>query len=130
MPSCVASSPSCEGNYRPAPPKAAGKDGLVIYYMGVHGALADPQGRARDVTEYFVGNILSAVEMSSANPATGLYAPLRIVVYASPKGGTAIEYDRPSTQLNQYHDADIDAMRRSLADRPGRLVAWTLTVPR
>ena len=109
--------------------KAAGKDGLVIHYVGVHGDWLILKGARGNVTEYFVGNILSAVEMTSANPAAGLYAPLRIVVYASPKGGSVIEYDRPSTQLNQYHDADIDAMGRSLDDRLDRLVASTLTVP-
>ena len=109
--------------------KAAGKDGLVIHYLGVHGDWLILKGARGQVTEYFVGNILSAVEMTSANPAAGLYAPLRIVVYATPKGGTAIEYDRPSTQLNQYHDADIDTMGRSLDDRLDRLVASTLTVP-
>ena len=107
--------------------KAAGKDGLVIHYTGVHGDWLILKGARGNVTEYFVGNILSAVEMTSANPAAGLYAPLRIVVYAGPKGGSVIEYDRPSTQLNQYHDADIDAMGRSLDDRLDRLVASTLS---
>ena len=107
--------------------KAAGKDGLVIHYVGVHGDWLILKGARGNVTEYFIGNILSAVEMTSANPAAGLYAPLRIVVYASPKGGSVIEYDRPSTQLNQYHDADIDNMGRSLDERLDRLVASTLT---
>jgi uncharacterized protein (DUF302 family) len=111
---------------RAALTKAAGKDGLVIHYVGVHGDWLVLKGARGNVTEYFVGNILSAVEMTSANPAAGLYAPLRIVVYASPKGGSVIEYDRPSTQLNQYHDADIDNMGRSLDDRLDRLVASTL----
>ena len=107
--------------------KAAGKDGLVIHYVGVHGDWLILKGARGNVTEYFIGNILSAVEMTSANPAAGLYAPLRVVVYADPKGGSVIEYDRPSTQLSQYHDADIDAMGRSLDDRLDRLVASTLS---
>lgn len=107
--------------------KAAGKDGLVIHYVGVHGDWLILKGARGDVTEYFIGNILSAVEMTSANPAAGLYAPLRVIVYASPKGGSVIEWDRPSTQLSQYHDADIDAMGRSLDDRLARLVTSTLS---
>jgi len=107
--------------------KAAGKDGLVIHYVGVHGDWLILKGARGDVTEYFIGNILSAVEMTSANPAAGLYAPLRVIVYASPKGGSVIEWDRPSTQLSQYHDADIDAMGRSLDERLERLVTSTLS---
>jgi uncharacterized protein (DUF302 family) len=108
--------------------KAAGKDGLVIHYVGVHGDWLILKGARGNVTEYFVGNILSAVEMTSANPAAGLYAPLRIVVYESQRGGgTTIEYDRPSTQLSQYHDADIDTMGSSLDGRLDRLVNSTLS---
>ena len=108
--------------------KAAGKDGLVIHYTGVHGDWLILKGTRGNVTEYFIGNILSAVEMTSAHYGAGLYAPLRIVVYESPRGGgTTIEYDRPSTQLSQYHNVDIDAMGRSLDERLDRLVASTLS---
>jgi hypothetical protein len=106
---------------------AAGKDGLVIHYVGVHGDWLILKGMRGHVTEYFIGNILSAVEMTSVNFASGLYAPLRIVVYEGPRGGSTIEYDRPSTQLSQYHSAEIDAMGRSLDERLDRLVASTLS---
>ena len=107
--------------------KAAGKDGLVIHYVGVHGDWLILKGAKGNVTEYFIGNILSAVEMTSANYAAGLYAPLRIVLYESPRGGSTVEYDRPSTQLGQYHSAAIDAMGRSLDERLDKLVASTLS---
>lgn len=108
--------------------RAAGKDGLVIHYTGVHGDWLILKGAKGNVTEYMIGNILSAVELTSNNYAAGLYAPLRIIVYESPRGGgTTIEYDRPSTLLSQYHNADIDEMGRSLDDRLERLVNSTLS---
>ncbi len=107
--------------------KAAGKDGLVIHYTGVHGDWLVLKGERKNVVEYFIGNILSAVEMTSSDPAAGLYAPLRVVLYENSRGGSTIEYDRPSTQLSQYHSADIDAMGRSLDDRLDKLVASTLS---
>ena len=107
--------------------KAAGKDGLVIHYVGVHGDWLILKGSRQNLTEYFIGNILSAVELTSANYAAGLYAPLRVIVYENAKGGTTIEYDRPSTQLSQYHNVDIDVVARSLDDRLDKLVTSTLS---
>ena len=112
---------------RAALTKAAGKDGLVIHYVGVHGDWLILKGARQNVIEYFIGNILSAVEMTNANLGAGLYAPLRIVVYESQRGGTTVEYDRPSTLLSQYHNADVDAMGRSLDERLDRLVASALS---
>jgi uncharacterized protein (DUF302 family) len=108
---------------RAALTKVAGSDGLVIHYTGVHGDWLILKGEPRPVTEYFIGNILSAVELTSVNYAAGLYAPLRVVLYENGQGGSTIEYDKPSTQLSQYHSPQIDAVGRSLDDRLARLVA-------
>ncbi|MGF6768379.1 uncharacterized protein (DUF302 family) [Paraburkholderia sp. GAS199] len=106
--------------------KAAGKDGLVIHYIGVHGDWLVLKGQHKNGTEYFTGNILTATEMTSVNMAAGLYAPLRIMVYENDQGGTTIEYDKPSTQLSQFHSAAIDVQGRSLDERLAKLCASVL----
>lgn len=106
--------------------KAAGNDGLVIHYIGLHGDWLVLKGQHKNGTEYFTGNILTAVEMTNVNMAAGLYAPLRIMVYENAQGGTTIEYDKPSTQLSQFHSAQIDAQGRSLDDRLAKLCASVL----
>jgi uncharacterized protein (DUF302 family) len=106
--------------------KVAGNDGLVIHYIGVHGDWLVLKGQHKNGTEYFTGNILTAVEMTNVNMAAGLYAPLRIMVYENTQGGTTIEYDKPSTQLSQFHSAQIDAQGRSLDDRLAKLCASVL----
>lgn len=111
---------------RAALQKAAGDDGLVIHYIGVHGDWLVLKGQHKNGTEYFTGNILTAVEMTSVNMAAGLYAPLRIMVYENAQKGTTIEYDKPSTQLSQFHSAQIDAQGRSLDDRLAKLCASVL----
>jgi uncharacterized protein (DUF302 family) len=111
---------------RAALQKAAGKDGLVIHYVGVHGDWLILKGQEKNGTEYFTGNVLTATEMTSVNMAAGLYAPLRIMVYENSQGGTTIEYDKPSTQLSQFHSAAIDAQGRSLDDRLAKLCASAL----
>lgn len=111
---------------RAALQKTAGNDGLVIHYIGLHGDWLVLKGQHKNGTEYFTGNILTAVEMTNVNMAAGLYAPLRIMVYENAQGGTTIEYDKPSTQLSQFHSAQIDIQGRSLDDRLAKLCASVL----
>jgi uncharacterized protein (DUF302 family) len=102
---------------RAALKRIAGEDGLAIHYVAQHGDLLALKGERRPLTAYYIGNVLSAVEMTKINPAAGLYAPLRVVVYANDQGGTTMEYDRPTSMFGQFKDAEIDAMAQSLDQR-------------
>ncbi len=97
--------------------RIAGEDGLAIHYIAFHGDLLALKGERRPLTAYYIGNVLSAVEMTKVNPAAGLYAPLRVVVFANEQGGTTMEYDRPSSMFGQFKSAEIDAMAQSLDQR-------------
>jgi uncharacterized protein (DUF302 family) len=97
--------------------RVAGADGLAIHYVAFHGDLLALRGERRPLIAYYIGNILSATEMTKVNPAAGLYAPLRVVVYANEQGGTTMEYDRPTSMFGQFKSAEIDAVARSLDDR-------------
>ncbi|MGF6507730.1 DUF302 domain-containing protein [Paraburkholderia sp. 32] len=101
--------------------KAAGKYGLMIHYTGAFSNWLALKGVQKQGTEYFTGNILTAVEMTNQNMGAGLYAPLRIMVYENSQRGTTIEYDKPSTLLSQYHSAAIDVQGRSLDERLAKL---------
>lgn len=112
---------------RAAVEAAAGKDGLVWHYTGTHGAwLVMKGGEPKPVTEYFIGNVVSAAEMTSVNYGAGLYAPLRIVLYANAQGGSTVEYDLPSSQLRQFHSEQIDAVGVTLDCRLKKLVTSIL----
>jgi len=111
---------------RDAVQQAAGQNGLLWHYTGTHGVwLQMKGGEVKPVTEYFVGNILAAAEMTSVNYAAGLYAPLRIVLYQNAEGGSTIEYDLPSSQLHQFQSAQIDAVGKELDER---LLKFVMTV--
>jgi uncharacterized protein (DUF302 family) len=102
---------------RAALKRIAGEDGLAIHYIAQHGDLLALKGERQPLATYYIGNVLSAVEMTHVNPAAGLYAPLRVVVYANAQGGTTMEYDRPTTLFGQFNNAEIDAMAQSLDQR-------------
>jgi uncharacterized protein (DUF302 family) len=102
---------------RAALKRIAGEDGLAIHYIAQHGDLLALKGERQPLATYYIGNVLSAVEMTHVNPAAGLYAPLRVVVYANAQGGTTMEYDRPTTLFGQFNNAEIEAMAQSLDQR-------------
>jgi uncharacterized protein (DUF302 family) len=102
---------------RAALTRIAGQDGLAIHYMALHGDLLALKGDRRPLIVYYIGNVLSAVEMTKVNSAAGLYAPLRVVVYANQQGGATMEYDRPSSLFGQFKSAEIDAIAQSLDQR-------------
>ena len=102
---------------RAAAERIAGVDGLAIHYTAFHGDLLALRGERRPLIAYYIGNILSATEMTKVNPAAGLYAPLRVVVYANEQDGTTMEYDRPSSMFGQFKNSEIDAVAKSLDDR-------------
>jgi len=102
---------------RAALKEIAGVDGLAIHYIALHGDLLALKGKRRELIAYYIGNVLSATEMTNVNPAAGLYAPLRVVVYANGHGGTTLEYDRPTSMFGQFNSPEIDSMAASLDDR-------------
>jgi hypothetical protein len=71
-------------------------DGLMIHYVGVHGDWLALEGGRRPGMVYYVGNVLSTVQMTKLNFSAALYAPLRLNVYGNARGGTTFEYDKPS----------------------------------
>jgi uncharacterized protein (DUF302 family) len=102
---------------RAAAERIAGPDGLAIHYIAFHGDLLALKGKRQPLIAYYIGNILSATEMTHVNPAAGLYAPLRVVVYANEQGGTTMEYDRPTSMFGQFKSPEIDAVAQSLDNR-------------
>jgi hypothetical protein len=61
---------------RAAAQRIAGEDGLAIHCVALHGDLLALKGERRPLIAHYIGNILSATEMTGVNPAAGLYAPL------------------------------------------------------
>lgn len=102
---------------RAALQKAAGEDGLAIHYVGPHGDWLALEGERRNATAYLIGNVLYAVQMTSIDLAAGLYAPLRVVLYENPEGGSIFEYDKPSTQFGQFRRPEIDRIAAILDER-------------
>ena len=81
-----------------------------------HGALLSIFGVKTKAIQYVLGNPLIAIQMTRHNPAAGLYAPLRVLVYEDDRGRTCLESDKPSSLFGQFNDDRITTVA-SLLDR-------------
>jgi uncharacterized protein (DUF302 family) len=99
-----------------------GADGLALFGTTDHGSLLSGFGQPRKAIQYVVGNPLIAVRMTRRNLGAGLYAPLRVLIYED-DGKTFLEYDKPSSLLRQFEDAEIGAVGSMLDEKLETLVA-------
>jgi uncharacterized protein (DUF302 family) len=97
-------------------------DGFMIHFVAEQGDLLALEGRRQQGNVYYLGNVVAAAQMAKLNFSAALYAPLRLNVYENADGGTTFEYDKPSTQFGQFHNADIDKVALSLDDHLLRLI--------
>jgi uncharacterized protein (DUF302 family) len=97
-------------------------DGFMIHFVAEQGDLLALEGRRQHGNVYYLGNVLAAAQMTKLNFSAALYTPLRLNVYENAHGGTTFEYDKPSTQFEQFQNADIDKVAQSLDDHMLRLI--------
>jgi uncharacterized protein (DUF302 family) len=75
-----------------------------------------------------VGNPRFAARMTEYDIRAGLYAPLRVLIYADDSETTWVEYDLPSTLFCQFKNhkvnevaADLDRKLASLIEQAAKL---------
>ncbi|OBK71256.1 DUF302 domain-containing protein [Mycobacterium sp. 1274761.0] len=88
-------------------------------------------GTDRPGIEYLVGNHTIAERMYRHEPATMLYAPLRLLIYADDAGEAVLVIDQPSMLFGSLGDrADVAAVGRELDHKvAGVLAAMGVDVP-
>lgn len=97
-------------------------DGFMVHFVAEQGDLSALDGTRRQGNVYYLGNVIAAAQLTKVNFSAALYAPLRLNVYENAHGGTTFEYDKPSTQFGQFHNADIDKIAHILDDHMLRLI--------
>lgn len=95
-----------------------GPDELVVFSVATHGDWLDIRSSRRNIIQYVIGNVLVSTQMTERQPASGLYAPLRVVIYENDFGTASVEYDRPSDLFGQFGD---DAVTRIAEDLDAKI---------
>jgi uncharacterized protein (DUF302 family) len=101
----------------------AGSSGFMLFRTSDHGALLRLAGQSKRAIQYLLGNPLFAVQMRQHDIRTGLYAPLRVLVYEDEEGKTCVEYDRPSSLFGQFGIARVTEVAAMLDRKLEQLVA-------
>jgi uncharacterized protein (DUF302 family) len=81
--------------------------GFTLFRTNDHGALLRLAGQRKKAVQYLLGNPLSAIQMTQHDVRAGLYAPLRLLIYEDEEGKTCVEYDKPSSLLGQFGNANV-----------------------
>jgi uncharacterized protein (DUF302 family) len=81
------------------------------------GPLVSRLGKPKKMSVYLMGNPVLANRMYEEDPATGLYAPLRVAIYEDYGSATHFTYDLPSSLLSQFQNADIGVVARVLDEK-------------
>ncbi len=99
-----------------------GSSGLMVFSTYDHGGLLSIKGSPQKARQYVVGNPRYAARMTQHDIRAGLYAPLRVLVYADGAGGTCVEYDLPSSLFGQFANVKVDAAAAELDEKLSALV--------
>lgn len=101
----------------------AGPSGFMRFAAWDHGTALRLTGRpAVDAVRFVIGNPTIAVRMTSRRISSALYAPLSLLIAGAERGGTYIEYDRPSTLFAQFDDAEIAGVASELDQKLDALI--------
>jgi uncharacterized protein (DUF302 family) len=86
--------------------RMSGASGFMRFARLDHGANLRMHGQAAEAVRYLLGHPRIAARMTARQLATGLYAPLSLLV-AGDQGATWLEYDRPSSLLRAFGDDEV-----------------------
>jgi uncharacterized protein (DUF302 family) len=81
--------------------------GMMIMAEVDQGNMLKMAGIELKATTFLVGNPTVGKMLFQRNHGVGLYVPLRILV-TEENGTTYISFDKPSTQLGQFNDPEIN----------------------
>jgi uncharacterized protein (DUF302 family) len=99
-----------------------GPSGFMLFRASDHGALLRLVGQKKKAKQYLIGNPLFAIQMTQHDIRSGLYAPLRVLLYEDNAGKTCVEYDRPSSLFGQFGNAKVTDVATMLDQKLEQLV--------
>jgi uncharacterized protein (DUF302 family) len=99
-----------------------GGENLMIFQILDNVGLFKLIGKTQRAKCYTVGNPRIALQMTWHDIRAGLYAPFNILVVDQGNYTVRIEYDRPSSFLNQFGNAQVSEVAAQLDNKIERLI--------
>lgn len=86
---------------------AVGQGGMMIMAEVDQGNMLSMTGLKLKAKLFLVGNPTVGKKLFEKDAGVGLYVPFRVFVTEGKNGKVTISYDKPSSVLEQFDDADI-----------------------
>ncbi|MDB4926750.1 DUF302 domain-containing protein [Mucilaginibacter sp.] len=84
-------------------------ESLVLYNIFDQSITLDQfQKKKIKAKQYHIGNPKMISKMTGINSSTGLYLPIRLLVYENPRQQVIVEYDLPFSLLERLNNMEID----------------------
>mgnify|MGYP005814473547 CR=1 FL=1 len=96
--------------------------GMMIMATVDQGNMLSMTGLKLKATLFLVGNPTVGKKIFEQTHAAGLYLPLRVFVYEDNNGKTYVSYDKPSSLLAQFRNAEVDQTAAMLDQKLDGLV--------
>ncbi|HEX7906592.1 MAG TPA: DUF302 domain-containing protein [Paraburkholderia sp.] len=95
--------------------KMEGEQNLMIFGSLNHGVGFRLIGeQPRKAIRYTMGNPRVAIQMTRHDIRAGLYVPFNVLIYEVSENTIRIEFDRPSSLLGTFENADVDKVAEEL----------------
>src|SRR5580658_8257835 len=102
-----------------------GEQNLMIFWRLNHGGLFSLIGQSCNAMRFTIGNPRIALQMTRYDVRAALYVPFNILVIENDGGSVRVEYDLPSSQLEQFGNPDVLHIATQLDQRIKGLLAAT-----
>jgi uncharacterized protein (DUF302 family) len=85
----------------------AGPSGFMLFRTSDLGVLLRLAGQTKKAVQYQLGNLLVAIQMTQHDVRAYVYSPARLLIYEDGERKTCVEYDKLSSLLEQFGNANV-----------------------
>ena len=94
--------------------KMVAKEGMMVLSELNQGKILAMTGLKIKAVSLFIGNPKVGKKLFNANPGVGLALPIRVYIFQDGKGKTIVSYMKPSQQLEQFNNKQVDMVAKKL----------------
>ena len=97
--------------------KMVAKEGMMVLSELNQGKILAMTGLKIKAVSLFIGKPTVGKKLFNADPRVGLALPLRVYIFQDGKGKTIISYMKPSQQLAQFNNKQVDMVAKKLDEK-------------
>lgn len=101
--------------------KMVAKEGMMVLGEINQGKILAMTGLKIKAVSLFIGNPVVGKKLFSADPGVGLVVPIRVNIFQDSKGKTIVSYMKPSQQLAQFNNEQVNMVAKKLDQKLGML---------